>query len=237
MIKKFVEPTMLQLARMSHDELLDAYEDLRAHHIAETTEPQAGGPGMTFEEVKESFGIVAFNKGPSVLVVGPDGVGKTTLVRKMSKITGIPSFKCPVEKRIFREGGRQSLTFDYMLIHFLEQTGFRFISDRAYPCEFVYSQVFDRATDLDLLLEIDLKHQNIGTQILYLYSSVQPAEPDDIVPPERYWDVKRGYDHFVEWTDCQVTAVDTAEMIGAYRDGGDRSEEFARVCLERMGVK
>ncbi len=85
---------------------------------------------------------------PSILVVGPDRVGKTTLVQHMSRITGIPAFKCPSEKQIFKDGGRSSLAFDYTLTHFMEQTGVRFISDRAYPCEWVYSQVFDRDTDM-----------------------------------------------------------------------------------------
>ena len=48
----------------------------------------------------------------SLIVIGPDRVGKTTLVKHLSEMTGIPSFKCPTEKQIFQDGGRSSLVFD-----------------------------------------------------------------------------------------------------------------------------
>jgi energy-coupling factor transporter ATP-binding protein EcfA2 len=172
---------------------------------------------------------------PSILIVGPDGVGKTTICKHLSDITGIATFKCPAEKQIFRDGGRQSLVFDYTLTHFLHQTGHRFLSDRSYPCEWVYAKVFERETDATLLGRIDDAHANLGTRILYVYSSVLPFQEDDIVPMERYWDVKRTYDDFCEWTGCRVTAVDTAKMLQDYRDGGDTSVEKTKQVMEMMG--
>ncbi len=174
--------------------------------------------------------------GPSIFVVGPDRVGKTTLVQNMSEITKIPTFKCPSEKQIFKDGGRSSLTFDYTLTHFMEQTGYRFISDRAYPCELVYSSVFDRETDWDRLNAIDEMHDKLGTKILYVYSSVQPTEEDDIVPSEKYWDVVAGYEYFRTWSDCAITTIDTASMLEAYRNGADISKEVAQQCLDMMGL-
>lgn len=174
-------------------------------------------------------------KGPSIIVVGPDGVGKTTVVANMSRLTEIPSFKCPSEKRIFKDGGRNSLTFDYTLTHFLEQTGYRFISDRGYPCEWVYSKVFARNTDTALLEMIDGMRAALDTRILYLYSSIQPFQDDDIVPPEKYFDVKKMYDAFCEWTSCKVTAIDTKEMLLSYRDGIDTSEAMTGKCMGLIG--
>lgn len=176
-------------------------------------------------------------KQPNILVVGPDRVGKTTVVSHISRITGVPSFKCPAEKQIFREGGRDSLAFDYTLTHFLGQTRHRFVSDRAYPCEWVYSKVFGRQTDVPLLEMIDTAHANLGTRILYLYSSVPPAEEDDLVPSEKYWDVKRTYDSFCEWTSCRVTAVDTAEMLECFKNSWDTSFVVARNCLSLMDIE
>lgn len=187
---------------------------------------------------EETGTLTTVKRGPSVLVVGPDGVGKTTVVQHLARMTGIPSFKCPTEKQIFKShggAGRQSLVFDYMLTHFLQQTGLRFISDRAYPCEWVYSRVFGRETDRQLLSLIDEMHSNIGTKILYLYSSTQPTVEDDIVPSDAYWDVKKTYDGFCEWTSCQVVALDTARMLQTYLDGGDSSKEFAGHCIGLLG--
>jgi hypothetical protein len=140
--------------------------------------------------------IIVVPKGPSVIVIGPDGVGKTTVCARMSEMTGIPVWKCPSEKTIFRGGGANpkfmeggSLVFDFQLAYLLSQTGYRIISDRGYPCERVYAQVFGRKTDDALLTAIDQSHAEHGTRILYLYSSVLPAWEDDLVPSARYWDV------------------------------------------------
>lgn len=173
------------------------------------------------------------NAGPSVLIVGPDGVGKTTVARRMSELTGIPVFKCPSEKRIFREGGRSSLAFDYMLTHFLHQTGHRFISDRSYPCEWVYSRVFGRETDMALLGEIDRAHANLGTRIMYLYSSVLPEHEDDLVSPDRYYDVRDMYDNFMAWTECRLDRYDTAESL--HMRGPQRADYDAERCLALLG--
>jgi hypothetical protein len=188
-----------------------------------------------FTEQARQLPFFAVEKGPSLLVVGPDRVGKTTLVRHLSRLTGIPSFKCPSEKQIFKDGGRSSLAFDYTLTHFMHQTGYRFISDRAYPCEWVYSRVFKRETDDRLLEMIDAAHANLNTKILYVHSMEEPQEEDDLVPKEMYWDVSLQYQSFAGWTGCDVTTVDTSRMLQAYRDGGDISRAVAEEVLERLG--
>ncbi len=194
---------------------------------------QAGGLGMTLEEIKARYSVMP--RGPSVLVIGPDRVGKTTLVSHLSRKLMVPSFKCPAEKQIFKEGGRSSLAFDYTLTHFIKQTGCRFISDRAYPCEWVYSKVFKRETDDDLLKLIDEAHANLGTKILYVHSIVPPTEEDDLVPSEMYWDVSYKYQDFCMWTDCDTMSVDTSKMLEAFRNGGDISEYVADEIIERLG--
>jgi GTPase SAR1 family protein len=171
----------------------------------------------------------------SVIVVGPDGVGKTTVVKELSRRLKIPSFKCPSEKEIFRTGGRSSLVFDYTLTHFLRQTGFSFVSDRGHPCEWVYSSVFGRETDMEMLSMIDTQHALLGTRVLYLYSSVLPFEEDDIVPSERYYDIRDAYDNFMGWTECNVTAMDTAMMLTEYHvHSRDVSGTFAAQAIDLM---
>jgi hypothetical protein len=128
--------------------------------------------------------------------------------------------------------------FDYNLTHFLRQTGHRFVSDRGYPCEWVYSSVFGRETDLPLLRMIDRAHADLGTRILYLYSSVPPFEDDDIVPRDRYGDIQDEYDEFCRWTECDsVTAIDTARMLTEHhRNHRDVSGQFAYDAIRLMGI-
>lgn len=173
--------------------------------------------------------------GPCLLVVGPDRVGKTTLVQHLSRKLHVPSFKCPAEKQIFKLGGRSSLAFDYTLTHFIKQVGCRFISDRAYPCEWVYAKVFNRETDDQLLDLIDQAHANLGTKILYVHSIDPPTEEDDLVPSDKYWDVSFKYQDFCGWTNCDVLTVDTSRMLEAFRCGGDISELVADEIIERLG--
>lgn len=198
-------------------------------------------PGLCDEELDlfdlqmRAAPFFTVERGPSLLVVGPDRVGKTTLVRQLSRLTGVPTFKCPSEKQIFKEGGRSSLAFDYTLTHFIQQTGYRFISDRAYPCEWVYSQVFDRETDLELLRKIDQAHANLGTIILLVHSSVPPEEEDDLVAKEDYQKIYQKYGSFLGWTDCRVETVDTAEMIASFKKGMDTSLQTAENILKQIG--
>lgn len=193
--------------------------------------------GTTKDENGDSWALKPriIPSGPSLLIIGPDRVGKTTLAGKLSKLSGIPTFKCPSEKQIFKQGGRSSLAFDYTLTHFLSQTGYRFISDRAYPCEWVYSRVFGRDSDDQLLHLIDEAHANLGTVILLVRSSTVPREEDDLVSKEDYPRVLDMYDRFRQWTSCEVLTVDTARMLQAYHDGGDISEQVAEDVLGLLG--
>jgi hypothetical protein len=172
--------------------------------------------------------------GPSIIVEGPDGVGKTTITKCMSIKTHIPAFKCPSEKQIFFTGGKDSLIFDFTLTHFLEQTDYRFISDRSYPSEWVYSKVFNRETSEQRLETIDKRHCVLGTKILYLYSSIQPTELDDIVPSDKYWDVKAAYDQFTDWTKCRIVSYDTAQSL--HLTGISRAEYDTQRCMMLLGM-
>lgn len=172
--------------------------------------------------------------GPNIMVVGPDGVGKTTIVEELSERLGIPSFKFPSEQEVFRKGQRGQLLFDLGLAHFLQQTGLRYISDRGYPCEWVYAGVFDRETDVDTLRTIDQKHAEIGTKILYLYSSVLPEEKDELVPDEFYFKVKNGYDRFVCWTQCRVYQYDTAGSL--HLTGDERRHHDFLATAKLLGM-
>lgn len=170
----------------------------------------------------------------SVLVEGPDRVGKTTLVSHLSHMLDLPTFKSPNEREVFKHGGRQSLVFDYGLTHFLTQTNHHFIADRSYVSEWVYSRVFKRDTDHELLERIDLAHSLLGTRVLYIVSSVEPVEKDDLVPDGMYDQVVQGYREFLEWTSCRVYGIDTSLMLEEFTRGGDISPQVAQRCFEML---
>lgn len=169
-----------------------------------------------------------------MLVEGPDGVGKTTVTAGLAKCLGMETFKCPSESKIFRDGQDGALAFDFMLTKFLEQTGFRFVSDRSYVSEWVYANAFGRDTDWPTLEFIDAAHAELRSKVLYLYSSVQPAERDELVPPEKYWLVKSWYDRFCEWTTCDVVRYDTSITLDL--PSSVRAAADVEACLKLLGL-
>ena len=117
------------------------------------------------------------------MIVGPDGLGKTPLTAELCRLLEKPSFKFPFEKDIFKGSlsGGKSLLFDLGLAHFLKQTGFSCIFDRGYPCEYVYSKVYGRETDLDMIYAIDQMHASLETTIILLVSTGPALKEDDLV--------------------------------------------------------
>lgn len=168
---------------------------------------------------------------PSIIVIGPDRVGKTTIAGEISHYLHVPLFKCPNEKKIFLDGEGGALWFDLHLADLLKQTGHRIISDRGYPCEMVYSQVFGRKTNREMLSAIDKKHAELGTVILYIYASVPPTEEDELVDVKFYDQIRRGYEEFCDWTDCRVVTFDSYP----YRDKKPKWTQGAE-CITRMGL-
>jgi hypothetical protein len=120
---------------------------------------------------------------PAIFVVGPDGSGKTETSTEIARLTGMPRFKCPSEKEWFKEGSFVNyLGFDLMLPHFIGQTlGNGFVSDRGYPCEWVYSKAFGRQTDDSILEEIDRLWSNRGGRIVVLTRRDYTDITDDLV--------------------------------------------------------
>lgn len=174
----------------------------------------------------------------SLIVIGPDRVGKTTVCNRLSSLSGLPVFKFPSEKEIFKNGGSDSLIFDWGLTQFLKQSEYNFISDRGYPCEYVYSQVFGRKTNLDLLKKIDEEHAKLGTEIIFLHSTDVPEEEDDIIDKKYYYEIVDMYYNFVHtFTKCNVMIppqCDVDKMLLSFKNGVDISTWFAGLILFNM---
>lgn len=123
----------------------------------------------------------------NIFVVGPDGTGKTEVSTRLAAALGIPRFKCPTERDMFKDGSfKEHLAFDLMLPHLVEQTGLQFVSDRGYPCEWVYSTVFGRDTDWGILNRIDnLWAERRALHVLLTMTDYSGAREDDLIPRDR----------------------------------------------------
>lgn len=144
-----------------------------------------------------------------VILEGPDQCGKTNIGRELSRRTGISYFKNKDEHKYFLSDPKYFIHaikyVDSYFTSYLEASGASVILDRAWPSEFVYSEVLKRQTDYSVLRELDLRHAALGTTIVIAHRSDYSKVVDtyDVVNKniQRIHDL---YMEFAEWSKCRV---------------------------------
>lgn len=115
-------------------------------------------------------------------MVGTDGVGKTPIAKALSEYYGLPYFKFANEIQALKANdhpGQHMLWFDYGLTQIMEQTGLRIVSDRCFICERVYAEYFGRKTNKVLLNEIQKKHVELRSIVVFLWDSKMHLHPKE----------------------------------------------------------
>ena len=106
-----------------------------------------------------------------IIFEGPDMCGKTEISHAVAARLGVPVYKSGREHDLFHDKDAQYLTLkygNYEMIKLLETTSADVIFDRFFPSEWVYSQVYDRTRDLDLVMEFDKYWASLGGKIVWL---------------------------------------------------------------------
>ena len=94
---------------------------------------------------------------------------------------------------------------DTYFTSYLEASGASVILDRAWPSEFVYSQVLGRPTDMGILRELDERHSALGTKIIIPHRQDYSKCVDDYDSVNQ--NIQKIHDYylkFYEWTKCDV---------------------------------
>jgi hypothetical protein len=155
------------------------------------------------------------NKQQLVLFCGPDMCGKTEISRELSRVTGIPYFKATSEHTSFlssrvskNDQFLNQLRFaDSRVYDLLRQTCHSVIFDRGFPCEFAYSNVFDRETDLTMIKHMDEAYASLGAHVVLCHRSTYSGIVDDLDPTinESYLNkLQDAYFDFARWTKCKL---------------------------------
>ncbi len=153
-----------------------------------------------------------------VMFVGPDRCGKTQIAHELSRITQIPYFKATSEHTTFLSSRYEvndqfinQLRFaDPRVFDLLKQTKHSVIFDRAYPCEFAYSQVLRRDTDMKMLHHVDESWASLNTTIVFCHRTSYAGIKDDLDPSieeEHLTELHRAYEQFIAWTKCKVLGL------------------------------
>lgn len=135
----------------------------------------------------------------------PDGTGKTEIGKEMAKRAGIPYFKMTTEHENWRKGTfKEALRFDQTyIVEFLKQTRFSVVIDRAYPAEWVYSKVYKRKTDEEVLRKVDTEFAKLkATIIIPLRRDYTNSRPDEVVEKKYLPKLHDMYLEFVKWSKC-----------------------------------
>lgn len=150
-----------------------------------------------------------------VMICGPDMTGKTQIAQELSRRTGLPYFKATSEHTSFlssrvskNDQFLNQLRFaDPRVLDLLRQTGHSVIFDRAYPCEYSYSKVLGRETDMKMLHHVDEEWANIGARVVLCHRSSYVGIEDDLDPTINAEVLQKLHDEyftFASWTKTKL---------------------------------
>lgn len=170
-----------------------------------------------------------------VFFVGPDMCGKTQIAKHVARYLRVPYFKASDEHNSYlskKDRFINQLRYaDMRVFDVLKQTGQSVVFDRGYPCEWVYSQVFERETDMDVLKLEDESYASLGATIILCHRSSYAGIVDDIDPRiENHvlCELHDAYFDFAKWTKCRLLKVnvddedlerETREIVDFVRNG------------------
>jgi thymidylate kinase len=148
--------------------------------------------------------------GTVVLFDGSDKVGKTEMARELSKRLNIPYFKNESEWNAFSNDPsyfKNALRYgDPYFYNFLKKTGTSVILDRSYPSEWVYSNVYNRSTDVEALNHVDSLAASMGVKIIIPYRTSYEGLHDDMhdIDAKQMQKISDTYADFIKWTRCDT---------------------------------
>lgn len=165
--------------------------------------------------------------------------GKTQIAQALSRVTGVPYFKASSEHDSFlssrtskREAFLNQLRYaDPRVFDVLNQTRYGLIFDRGFPCEYAYSLVFNRDTDLKMLIHMDEMWASIGARIVFCHRSDYTNVVDDLDPTVQGEVLQRVHDaylDFFKFTKCKVIHLNV--------DDEDLNREVADIITHMQGA-
>lgn len=149
-----------------------------------------------------------------VFFVGPDRCGKTEIAKATARRLNVPYFKASSEHDSYlsskvtrREAFLNQLRYaDPRVFDVLKQSGHSLVFDRGFPCEWVYSRVFDRETDPTMLRHMDEMWSTIDARVVFCHRSSYEGIVDDLDPKitaRVLRDIHVEYENFFVWSRCR----------------------------------
>jgi predicted kinase len=167
-----------------------------------------------------------------IILEGPDGCGKTNIGQELSRRTGIPYFKPTLERQMWKNNTfKTALEYDQPYIaQFLKQTGCSVIMDRAYPSEWVYSKVYKRETNPEVLRQVDHAFACMGADIIVAWrDDYSKNRKDDLIQDDKLVELSNTYFEFMKWTECNKIPIN----VNYYKNDLDLELKYLLDLLKR----
>jgi hypothetical protein len=161
--------------------------------------------------------------------IGPDMTGKSNIAQELGKRFNTPVFKNAGEWKtelnsedyflnLLRFGGP-------FLMDFIRQTNVSVILDRFYPCELVYAEAFNRATDMNAIAWMDQQFADAGGKFIIClrkdYNGLVDDVYPDALPQEVLEELDTLYQRFYDFTAC--------ECLVLYTDSQDLDDQINKI--------
>ena len=155
-------------------------------------------------------------KGMRIILEGPDGSSKTTIVKMLKKKTGFLILKMPGTKKYFKDGDAE--TPSYLFNRTVCQLwGVNFLLDRGFPSSIVYTRVYKRQVDLSYLEGVEKMLNALVIILTATDKELFRRKPNDsIIDKKHRIEVKKEYDHLAKernWSIIDTTGKDREEVL------------------------
>jgi thymidylate kinase len=164
-----------------------------------------------------------------IIFVGPDMCGKTEIGKALAKRMKFQYFKNHSEHKRFKNEDfvNELKHCGPLTIQMYEQIEFEgngLILDRFTPCEWVYSRVYGRATDEELIWELDNKLAKLEAVIVYCYKDSYKNFEDEVVKEKDIQKIKDEYEKYFKKSKLKVIRLNTTSE--------DLSEQLRELSLK-----
>lgn len=169
-----------------------------------------------------------------IIFDSPDGTGKTNIAQGLSMDLKIPYFRVPTQEKNWAERNFiHSLRYgEPMMLNMIKQLKLDLILDRAYPAEWVYSQVYERETDMSVLERVDTEFAEMGAYIVVpLRRDYTNARHDDLVSKDMLPKLHDKYLEFTQWTKCSTIVI----YVDEYKNDLKMEVDLIKSSLEWGG--
>jgi thymidylate kinase len=130
-----------------------------------------------------------------IIIDGPDGCSKTTMCKKLSKLTGYPIIKMKKTKSFFKKLSVEDASFIFFTTISQIPSNYPCIFDRGFMSSLVYAKIYNRKDNLDYINKIEKTMKFIPIILTATNEELFKRRPNDkVISNKIRYEIKKEYD-------------------------------------------